>query len=111
MPVDMRDYLARLPVEERHAVEARASELIAEEATLRDLREIRNRSQEQIAERLGVQQAAVSKLERRADMYVSTLRGVIQALGGDLEIVARFPDRPPVRIVQFRGLRGERSSS
>ena len=51
-------------------------------------------------------QAAASKIERRADMYVSTLRSFIQAIGGDLEIIARFPDRPPVRINQFEELSG-----
>ena len=62
-----------------------------------------------MARTLGVKQAAVSKLERRTDMYVSTLRGLIEAMGGTLEIVARFPGRPPVRISQFEALEGEES--
>jgi len=57
---------------------------------------------------LGSQQALVSKLERRADMYVSSLRTYVEALGGELEIVARFPDAA-VRITQFEEIgRGER---
>ena len=53
---------------------------------------------------MNINQAAVSKLERRADMYVSTLRKLIRAMGGELDIVARFPDRPPIHITQFRDL-------
>ncbi len=105
MAVRLDDYLSKRPESERQAIAARASELIEEEATLRELREALDRSQQQLAERLGIQQAAVSRLERRTDMYLSTLRELIQALGGELEIVARFPDRPAVRINQFRALK------
>jgi len=57
----------------------------------------------QLAVSLHVKQASVSKLERRTDMYISTLRGYIKAMGGDLEIIARFPDGS-VRINQFEEL-------
>ncbi len=107
MPIRLDDYLTRLPEPERQAIEARAAELIEEESTLRELRTARDRSQVQIAERLGINQSAVSKLERRADMYVSTLRDLIRAMGGELEIVARFPDHRPVKITQFRQMTGE----
>ncbi len=106
MAIKLEDYLASLPLAERLAAESRGRELIAEEANLRQLREARHNSQAEIAAKLGVNQAAVSKLERRADMYLSTLRTYIQAMGGDLEIIARFPDKPPVKINQFRALRG-----
>jgi transcriptional regulator with XRE-family HTH domain len=75
--------------------------LIVEEANLRELRKARERSQVQVAKQSGIQQAAVSKPERRADMYASTLRDYIRAVGGDLEIIARFPERSPVLIAQF----------
>jgi hypothetical protein len=52
---------------------------------------------------LGVEQAAVSKMERRVDLYVSNLRKSIRAMGGDLEIVARFPGHDPVIVSQFDG--------
>lgn len=103
MPVKFGD---GLPEDRRQAIEARAAELIEEEATLRELRVARKRSQREIAERLNVQQAAVSKLERRTDMYISTLCEFVRAMSGDLEIVARFPDRRPVRISQFGALAG-----
>lgn len=59
---------------------------------LAELRKARRLSQEALAERLGTRQASISKLERRADMNVSTLRAYVEALGGALEITARFPD-------------------
>jgi len=107
MAIDLDDFLSKLPQGVREAVEMRAAELIEEEATLRELREIRARSQAQIAERLHIKQPAVSKLERRTDMYISTLRDMIRAMGGDLDIIARFPDRPSVRITQFKSLKGK----
>ena len=104
MAIHFDDLVAQLPAEERETIAVRARELVEEEATLRQLREARDRSREQIAQTLGIPQAAVSKMERRTDMYISTLRGLIQAMGGKLEVTARFPDRPPVRINQFRSL-------
>ncbi len=78
----------------------RATQLLAE-MPLQELRAARKQTQVQLAQVLHVNQAAVSKLERRADMYVSTLRSYIQAMGGDLDIVARFPDGA-VRLTQFK---------
>ncbi|MFO0959709.1 MAG: XRE family transcriptional regulator [Isosphaeraceae bacterium] len=106
MAIRLDDFVADLPEDQREAIRARTAELIAEEATLRQLREARVRSQEEMARKLHIKQAAVSKLERRADMYLSTLRGFIEAMGGQLEIVARFPDRA-VRITQFQSLDAE----
>jgi transcriptional regulator with XRE-family HTH domain len=72
-------------------VVARVSELKRGMA-LHELRQARERSQEELARELNVGQPAVAKLERRADMYVSNLRRYIEALGGSLEITARFPE-------------------
>jgi transcriptional regulator with XRE-family HTH domain len=83
----------------RAAAAKKTQELLAE-LPLQELRRVRMLSQEQLAEKLNVKQAAVSKLERRADMYISTLRNVIKAMGGELEIKAKFPDGE-VRINQF----------
>jgi transcriptional regulator with XRE-family HTH domain len=71
-----------------------------EEMPLNELRSARLLTQESIAKSLGINQAAVSKMERRADMYISTLRDFIAAMGGELEITARFPDGA-VKIQQF----------
>jgi transcriptional regulator with XRE-family HTH domain len=60
--------------------------------TLHELRKVRTVSQQELADKLAVGQPAVAKLERRGDMYVSNLRRYVEALGGTLEIAARFPD-------------------
>lgn len=70
------------------------------EMPLNELRQARALSQVKLAETLHVNQAAVSKIERRTDMYISTLRAYIRAMGGDLEIVAKFPDGE-VKIANF----------
>ncbi len=71
-----------------------------EEMALDELRAARDLTQEHLSKILGVRQAAVSKLERRTDMYISTLADFIKAMGGRLEIRAIFPDGN-VRIKQF----------
>lgn len=76
-----------------------------EEAVLRKLRESRRLSQKELATKLHVTQAAVSKMERRSDMYLSTLRNAVSAMGGELEVRARFPEGT-YEIVQFRELQG-----
>ncbi len=109
MAVRLDDFVAKLPKKEQQAIKRRTAELIAEEATLRQLREARERSQVEVARKLRINQAAVSKLERRTDMYLSTLRSYIEAMGGKLEIVARFPNKA-VRIMQFKTLDPESRS-
>jgi transcriptional regulator with XRE-family HTH domain len=98
MAASLEDKLARLPGERRAKVAARAAELIAEEMTLRDLRRALDRTQVHLARDLGVKQETVSRLEKRSDMLLSTLRGYVEAMGGQLDVVAKFPDRPPVRL-------------
>lgn len=96
MTVKLERKLAQLGPARRKKVEARASELIAEEMTLRDLRKARGQTQVRMAESLGIGQDSVSRLEKRSDLLLSTLRGYVAAMGGSLDLVARFPDRPPV---------------
>jgi transcriptional regulator with XRE-family HTH domain len=79
--------------------EKRAQNILAE-MPLRELRAARQLTQESLAKSLGINQAAVSKMERRTDMYISTLRDFVIAMGGELEITARFPDGA-IRIQQF----------
>ena len=76
---------------------------LMKEMPLQELRQARKMSQEQLAKNLDTKQSNVSRIEKRTDMYISTLRSVIKAMGGDLEIVARFPDGD-VRINQFEEL-------
>jgi hypothetical protein len=90
--------LAALPRERRQKIERRASELIAEEMSLRDLRRALGRTQVTVAKALGIGQEAVSRLESRADMLISTLDRYIKEAGGELVIVVHLPDRKPVRL-------------
>lgn len=90
---------AKMSPERRARVEERVKATIANMA-LDQLRAARKLTQQSLAEILGVNQAAISKMERRADMYISTLAKFIEAMGGELEIRAVFQDRA-VRITQF----------
>ncbi len=76
---------------------------LAEEMDLAGIRRALRLSQDELAQTLQVGQGSVAKLEKRADMYVSTLRRVIETMGGELEIVARFSDHA-VEIRNFRDL-------
>lgn len=98
MVVSLEDKRAQLPEARRAKVDGRAAELIAEEMTLRDLRRALDRTQVALASELGVTQETVSRLEKRSDMLLSTLRSYVEAMGGELDLVAKFPDRPVVRL-------------
>lgn len=81
----------------------RQSQAMLAEMPLHELRRARGLSQKMLAEALHVQQPSVAKLERRTDMYISTLRSHIEAMGGELEVIARFPDGA-VKILNFSEL-------
>jgi predicted XRE-type DNA-binding protein len=95
----------KMTPERQAGIDRIASEL-REEMDLAQLRTARQLSQAALGEILHVEQPAVAKIEKRTDMYVSTLRRFIEAMGGELEITARFPDHN-VRITNFSDL-GER---
>ena len=98
MDLDVNDVIARLDPDMRRRVEERAAELIAEEMTLRELRKARQLTQVRVAAELGISQDGVSRLEQRSDLLLSTLRKTVEAMGGSLTLIARFPDRPPVEL-------------
>lgn len=100
MPRSLTEVIASLPKEEQEKIEARSRELIAEEMSLQELRKAVGKTQVAVAKKLKVGQHAISKLETRTDMYLSTLRSFVEAMGGELELVAKFPDRRPVRLEQ-----------
>jgi transcriptional regulator with XRE-family HTH domain len=94
MTVSAKQMTERLSPAERKAVEKRAAELIAEEMRLRELRQSFALTQERLAERMKVGQETVSKIEsQNKDMRVSSVAKYLAALGGELELVVRFPDR------------------
>ena len=96
------DLLAAMPPERQARVRQMAEEM-RQEMDLAQLRTAHQLSQAALGEILHVEQPAVAKLEKRTDMYLSTLRRFIEAMGGELEIVARFPDHA-VRITNFSDL-------
>lgn len=86
--------------ERRAYIDAKKREIMAE-VRLHELRTARHYSQVTIAQAMGVPQSAVSKIERRADAYVSTVRRYLEAMGASLHIVAEFPDGTKTEIGQF----------
>ena len=103
MPITLKDKMKELSPAQRKKVEARAAELIAEEMTLRELRHARQLTQVKMAKTLGVTQDSVSRLEKRSDLLLSTLRKTVEAMGGNLSLVAEFPDRAPVFLSGIAG--------
>ena len=89
----------KLPAVSRARIDARVKATLHEMA-LDELRAARELTQERLAETLGIKQASVSKIERRADLYVSTLARFIEAMGGQLEIRAAFPEGS-IRLKRF----------
>ena len=104
MPRNLKEVMKSLPKARRTKIQARAAELIAEEATLQDLRKAFGLTQVQMAKKLNIGQDSVSRVEKRADMLLSTLRGYVEAMGGELNLVAEFPGRPPVRLQLLEAL-------
>lgn len=101
MSVPLKTVLARMSPKMRAAVEADAERMIAEELSLRDLRKAHHMTQEKLAAELGIKQESVSNIEKRSDMLLSTLRHYVAALGGELELLVKFPDRPPIVLKSF----------
>lgn len=99
MAKNLDQIMTDLPTERRTMIEARAGEL----ATLKDLRQAVAQTQKELAVALGVGQDTISRLEKRSDMLLSTLRRYVEAMGGKLELVAQFPDRPPLVIDHLAG--------
>ncbi|PSF36754.1 transcriptional regulator [Aphanothece hegewaldii CCALA 016] len=98
MAKKLAQIMEQIPLERRKKIEARAKELIAEQMTLRDLRKARELTQERMADLLKIRQDSVSRIEKRTDLLISTLRSYIEAMGGDLQLIVKFPDRPSVII-------------
>jgi DNA-binding transcriptional regulator YiaG len=94
----LADKIQQLPTARRKKVEARAKKLIAEEMSMRDLRRAMNRTQMEVAKALKVGQETVSRYEQRSDMLLSTLQGYVRAMGGELDLVVRFPSGKAVKL-------------
>jgi DNA-binding XRE family transcriptional regulator len=95
----LEDKIKALPERRRRKIEARTKQLVQEEMTLRELRKARSITQVKLAESLRVKQEQVSRIEKRTDLHISTLRRTVEAMGGQLTIFATFPKGVPVKLV------------
>ena len=98
MTKTLEQKMAALSPARRNKVEARTAELIEDEKSLCDLRRALALTQDKLAAELGIGQDGISRLEKRSDLLISTLRGYVEAMGGKLRLVAEFPNRPPVML-------------
>jgi transcriptional regulator with XRE-family HTH domain len=100
--ISVDDWIATLPIARQKAIEARGKELIAKverRMTLAELRKGRKISQATVAEALGIGQMQISRLEKRKDPRLSTMARTVAAMGGQLTMIATFPDQEPVVLV------------
>lgn len=95
----LKKKLASLPAHRRGKIAQRAAELIAEGMTMRELRKARKMTQTVLAKTLGVKQEQISRIEKRTDLHISTLRRAVEAMGGELTLMAKFPDGAAVKLV------------
>ncbi len=102
--------MAKLNKKRQAKIKARAAELIAEEMTMRDLRKALHLTQKSVAKKLGINQDNVSRLESRSDVLLSTLQAYVHSMGGELRLMAEFPDRPPVVLTGLATIENQTGS-
>ena len=95
-----------LSPDRRAELDRRFEALIDEVESLRALRRVAELSQARIAKTLKISQPAVSKIERQTDMYLSTLRSYVEAMGGELDVIVRLPNHAPVRVKSLEDVTG-----
>lgn len=105
------EIIAELPADEQAAIESRYQVLKQEVEGLRELRQIAGKAQADIATALNIKQPSVSKIESQADMYLSTLRSYVEAIGGKLELTVKLPARPVFTIHHLGDVTGSASST
>jgi DNA-binding XRE family transcriptional regulator len=97
----LQEVMDALPDDERAEIDRRFVELVNEVESLKELRSLSEMSQAKIAKTLKISQPAVSKIEKQTDMYLSTLRGYVEAMGGELDVIVRLPNRAPVKVMSL----------
>jgi DNA-binding XRE family transcriptional regulator len=100
MPVTLDEILNEMSPERRAHIEQLASEM-REEINLREMRRLRKLTQARLSKKLKIGQEGVSRIEKRTDLYLSTLRSYVEGVGGELTLMVKFPDRPPVILTGF----------
>ncbi|MFT4929639.1 MAG: DNA-binding XRE family transcriptional regulator [Phenylobacterium sp.] len=96
-----KEVIGSLPKEEQDAIQKQSSQLKAEYMALQEIRKAMDMTQKEVASKLHIAQDGVSRLEKRSDLMISTLRKYIEAMGGKLNIVAELPNHPPIYISGF----------
>jgi DNA-binding XRE family transcriptional regulator len=110
MPVSNLERIRKeLSPSRRKKIDARARVLIAEEKSLRELREAQKLTQASMAKALGIGQDSVSRLEKRSDLLLTTLRSYIEAMGGHLHLIVEFPNRDPVALTSIATMEPRKS--
>ncbi len=104
MGKSLDDKIKKLSKKRQAKIARRFEELEAEEMTMRDLRKAMDLTQKTVAKKLKINQDNVSRLEARSDVLLSTLQAYVHSLGGNLTLLAEFPDRPPVSLTGFSAL-------
>jgi len=94
----LNEVVASLPEARRARIDARFEELKGEVEGLGELRRAAGKAQAEIAAALNIKQPSVSKIEKQADLYLSTLKNYVEAVGGQLELIVTLPSRPPLKI-------------
>ena len=94
----LSEMIDALPKQRRERVDARHRELKDEVESLRELRKAAGKAQAEIAATLKIKQPSISKIEKQTDMYLSTLRSYVEAIGGELDLVVRLPSRRAMRL-------------
>jgi len=95
MPVTLDEILNEMPVDRRARIEQLAQEMRSE-MNLREVRRLRRLTQARLSKKLKIGQEGVSRIEKRSDLYISTLRSYVEGVGGKLSLIVEFPDQPPV---------------
>jgi transcriptional regulator with XRE-family HTH domain len=105
------EVIVGLPPDQQQEVETLAERLIEEEMTLRDLRKAHKLTQQRVAEALHISQDGVSRIEKRSDFLISTLRSYVEAMGGRLRLVVEFRDRKPITLTDLDRLKTREKSA
>ncbi len=98
MTKELKDVMNALPKSRRAKIERRGEEILGEYLTLEELRKAQKLTQKELARKLNINQENISRIEKRSDMMLSTLRNHVEAMGGELNITIQFPNHAPVTL-------------
>ena len=105
-PITLQDLIARETPEVQAQIEVEYRKLLQRVEDLRAIREIAGVSQTELARKMETDQGGLSRIERKADIALRTLRRFVEEIGGELDIVVRLPGHPPMRLEKLSDSRG-----